>query len=40
VLHDDAVAKVKRLAHMFGEGLIDMSRNMLRKRAEARLGDQ
>jgi hypothetical protein len=31
---DEAVAKVKKLAHMFGEGLIDISRNMLRKRAE------
>jgi hypothetical protein len=37
VLHGDTVAKVKRLAHMFGEGLIGISRNMLRKRAEDRL---
>jgi hypothetical protein len=35
-IFEDTVAKVERLAHMFGEGLIDISRDMLRKRAENR----
>jgi hypothetical protein len=35
-IYEDTVAKVKRLAQMFGEGLVGISRDMLRKRAENR----
>jgi hypothetical protein len=35
-IYEDTVAKVKRLAQMFGEGLVEISRDMLRKRAENR----
>jgi len=39
-IHDETVAKVKKMAQMFGEGLIDISRNMLRKGAEGRPSNQ
>ena len=35
-IYEDTVAKVKRLAQMFGEGLAEISRDMLRKEAENR----
>jgi hypothetical protein len=35
-IYEDTVAKVKRLAQMFSEGLVEISRDMLRKRAENR----
>jgi len=35
-IYEDTVTKVKRLAQMFGEGLVEISRDMLRKRAENR----
>jgi hypothetical protein len=35
-IYEDTLAKVKRLAQMFGEGLVEISRDMLRKRAENR----
>jgi len=33
-IFEETQAKVKKLAKMFGEGMVDISRNMLRKRAE------
>jgi hypothetical protein len=35
-MHDDTVAKVKKLAQMFHEGLVEIYQGMLRKRDEAR----
>lgn len=36
MIYEDTVAKVKLLAKMFGDGLVEISRDMLRKRAETR----
>ena len=36
-IHDDTVAKVKALAQLFGEGLVEVHQAMLRERAEGRL---
>jgi hypothetical protein len=35
-IYEDTVAKVKRLAQMFGQGIVELSRDRLRKRAEDR----
>jgi hypothetical protein len=39
-IYDDTVTKVKRLAQMFGEGLVKISRDRLRKRAENQSPDR